>query len=80
MLGEVSRRGAACKGVVVGDEIKAVVFCLELEVLAHCAEEVSDMKPSGRLYARKNPQNKSPDISNYKNIVKVLHKDTFVEG
>jgi hypothetical protein len=42
------------------------VLRLECQVLAHGAEEVSDMKPSGRLYARKNPQNKSPEISNTK--------------
>jgi hypothetical protein len=76
VLREVSRRGAACKGMVVSDEIKAVMFCLELEVLAHCAEEVSNMKPSGRLYARKNPQNKSPEIKNngilYKLCIKVV--------
>ena len=40
----------------IGDEIKAVVLGLELEVLAHCAEIVADVKSAGRLYAGKNSQ------------------------
>ncbi len=46
----------AGKSVVVGDEIEAIMLGLELEVLAHCAEEVAYMKSAGRLYAGKNPQ------------------------
>jgi hypothetical protein len=38
--------------VVVSDEIKAIVLCLELEVLTHCAEEVAYMQPAARLYPR----------------------------
>jgi len=37
--------------VKVGDEVKAIVLGLELEVLAHCAEKVAYMKSAGRLYA-----------------------------
>jgi hypothetical protein len=51
MLSDVSRLWIAGKGVVVSDEIKAIVLCLELEVLAHCAEEVAYMQLTGRLYA-----------------------------
>jgi hypothetical protein len=42
--------------VVVGDEIKAIVLALKLQVLTHSAEKVPYMKPAGRLYARKYPQ------------------------
>jgi hypothetical protein len=52
MLGYVGWRRVAGKGVVVGDEIKTIVLSLELEVLAHCAEEIAYVKPPGRLYPR----------------------------
>jgi hypothetical protein len=42
--------------MVVGDEIKTIVLGLQLEMLAHCAEEIAYMKSPGRLYARKNSQ------------------------
>jgi hypothetical protein len=52
MLGNVRWLRVAGKGVEVGDEIEAIVLCLELEVLAHCAEKVTDVKSAARLYAR----------------------------
>ena len=56
--GNVGGRWVAGEGVVVGDEIKAVVVGLELQVLTHCAKEIAYVKSAGRLYARKNSQNK----------------------
>jgi len=56
MTSNISRRRVAGKRVEVGDEIKAIMLDLELQVLAHCTEKVADMKPAGWLYARKNPQ------------------------
>jgi hypothetical protein len=44
MLSDIGRRWVAGKGVIVGDEIKAIVFSLEFEVLAHCTEEVAYVK------------------------------------
>ncbi len=52
MLGDVGWRRVAGQGVVVGDEIKAVVLGLEFEVLTHCAEEIAYMQPAARLYPR----------------------------
>jgi hypothetical protein len=52
MLSDIGWRWIAGKGVVVGDEIKAIVLALELEVLTHCAEKVAYMQPAGRLYPR----------------------------
>jgi hypothetical protein len=52
MLCDVCWRWVTGKGVVVGDEIKAVVLTLELEVLTHCAEEIAYMQPAARLYPR----------------------------
>jgi hypothetical protein len=46
----------AGKGVVVGNKIKAIVLGLEFEVLAHCAEEITYVKPTRWLYARQNSQ------------------------
>jgi len=60
MTGNISRRWVAGEGVVVGDEIKAFVLGLELQVLAHCTEKVADMKSARWLYARKNSQIKLP--------------------
>jgi len=51
MLSNIGWRGVAGKGVKVGDEVKAIVLGLELEMLAHCAEKVTYMKSAGRLYA-----------------------------
>jgi hypothetical protein len=56
MTGNISRRRIACESMVVGDEIKAIVLGLELQVLAHCTEKVTYMKSARWLYARKNPQ------------------------
>jgi hypothetical protein len=56
MLSNIGRRRVTGKGVVVGDEVKAIVLSLELEMLTHCAEKVTYMKSAGWLYARKNPQ------------------------
>jgi len=56
ILSNISRRWVAGKGMVVGDEIKTIVLGLQLEMLAHCAEEIAYMKSAGRLYARKNSQ------------------------
>ena len=39
------------EGVVVGDEIEAIVLGLERKVLTHCAEVVADMELAGRLNA-----------------------------
>jgi hypothetical protein len=52
MLGDVRWRRITGKGVVVSDEIKAIVLALELKVLAHCAEEIAYMQSAGRLYPR----------------------------
>jgi hypothetical protein len=52
MLCDVRWCWVAGKGVVVSDEIKAVVFRLEFEVLTHCAEEIAYMQPAARLYPR----------------------------
>jgi hypothetical protein len=51
MTGNISRRWVAGEGVVVGDEIKAIVLGLELQMLAHCTEKVTYMKPARWLYA-----------------------------
>jgi hypothetical protein len=56
MLCDIGRRRVAGKGVVVGDEIKAIVLGLEIEMLPHRAEEVAYVKPAGWLYARQNSQ------------------------
>jgi hypothetical protein len=37
--------------VEIGNEVETVVFGLELEMLAHCAEIVADVESAGRLYA-----------------------------
>jgi hypothetical protein len=37
----IRRSWVACERVVVGDEVKAVVFSLELEMLAHSTEEIA---------------------------------------
>jgi hypothetical protein len=42
--------------VVIGNEVKATVLSLQLQVLPHGAEIVTYMKFAGRLYSRKNPQ------------------------
>jgi hypothetical protein len=52
MLSDIGRFWVAGKGVVVSDEIKAIVLRLELEVLTHCAEEIAYMQSAGRLYPR----------------------------
>jgi hypothetical protein len=54
--GQVGRGGIAGKGVVVGDEVEAIVLGLKLKLLAHRPEEVAYMKPAGRLDTRKNSQ------------------------
>jgi hypothetical protein len=46
-------RGVTGQGVIVGDEIKALVFGLEGKVLTHSAEIVADVQLAGWLYARK---------------------------
>jgi hypothetical protein len=51
VLGQVGRGWIAGQGVVVGDEVEAVVFGLKLELLTHRPEEVAYMKPAGRLDA-----------------------------
>jgi len=56
MLRDVSRRGTAGQGVEISNEIETIVFGLESEVLAHCAEVVADVESAGRLYAGKNSQ------------------------
>jgi hypothetical protein len=56
VAGNVIRRWIARKSVVVGNEIKTIVLCLELQVLTHGTEKVTYMKPAGWLYARKYPQ------------------------
>jgi hypothetical protein len=56
MLCDIGWRRIAGKGVVVGDEIKAIVLGLEFEVLPHRAEEVAYVKPTRWLYARQNSQ------------------------
>jgi hypothetical protein len=56
MLCDIGRRRVAGKGVVVGDEIKAIVLGLEIEMLPHRAEEVAYVKLAGWLYARQNSQ------------------------
>jgi hypothetical protein len=57
VLSDIGRRGVAGKGVVVSNEIKAIVLGLEFEMLPHRAEEVAYVEPTGRLYARQNSQN-----------------------
>jgi hypothetical protein len=57
VLSDIGWGRIAGKGVVVGDEIKAIMLGLEFEMLPHRAEKVAYVKPTGRLYARKNPQN-----------------------
>jgi hypothetical protein len=56
VAGNVIRRRIARKSMVVSNEIKAVVLCLELQVLTHGTEKVAYMKSAGWLYARKYPQ------------------------
>jgi len=51
MLGHIGWCWIAGKGMIVCDEIKAIVLGLELEVLAHCAEKVAYMKSARRLDA-----------------------------
>jgi len=36
----------AGQGVKVGDEIKAIVLGLKLQVLTYCAEVIADVKPA----------------------------------
>jgi hypothetical protein len=50
MAGNISRRWIAGKGMVVRDEIEAIVLSLKLQVLAHGTEEVAYMKFAGWLY------------------------------
>ena len=52
VLGQVFGGGVAGQGVVVGDEVEALVLGLQLEVLAHGAEVVADVQPSGGLDTR----------------------------
>jgi hypothetical protein len=42
--------------VIVGDEIKTIVFSLKFQVLTHGTEKVPYMKSAGWLDARKYPQ------------------------
>ena len=56
MARNIIRHRVARKSVVVGNEIKAIVLYLELQVLTHGTEKVAYMKPAGWLYARKYPQ------------------------
>jgi hypothetical protein len=56
MAGNISRRRIAGKSMVVGDEVKAIVLSLKLQVLTHGTEKVAYMKFAGWLYARKYPQ------------------------
>jgi len=51
VLSDIGWRGVAGKGVVVGDEVKAIVLGLEFEMLPYCAEEIAYVKPTGWLYA-----------------------------
>jgi hypothetical protein len=56
VAGNIGRRRIARKGMVVGDEVKAVVLSLKLQVLTHGTEKVAYMKFAGWLYTRKYPQ------------------------
>jgi len=58
----VGRIRIARKSVVIGDEIKATMLGLQLQVLTHGAEKIAYMKFAGRLYARKNPQVNLPNL------------------
>jgi len=51
MLSNIRWRRVAGKGVVIGDEIKAIVLGLELQMLTYCAKEIAYMKSARRLYA-----------------------------
>jgi hypothetical protein len=66
VAGNVIRRWIARKSVVVGNEIKTIVLCLELQVLTHGTEKVTYMKPAGWLYARKYPQANLLILKNWK--------------
>jgi hypothetical protein len=57
MAGNLGRRWVARKRMIIGDEIKAIVLSLQLQMLTHGTEKVAYMKLAGWLYARKNPQN-----------------------
>jgi hypothetical protein len=80
MLRNIGRRRIARKGVVVGNEVKAIVLGLELEMLAHRAKKVAYMKSAGWLYARKNLQNRPPDSKNTKIPRKPCAKVTVLEA
>jgi len=54
--GDVGGVRIAGEGVVVGDEIETIVLGLKLKLAAHSTEEIANMKPTRRLYARKNSQ------------------------
>jgi hypothetical protein len=64
MPADIGRGRIRGQGMVVRDKIKAIVFRLELKVLAHSAEIVADMKPAGRLYPGKYSQNQAPCLKN----------------
>jgi hypothetical protein len=51
MPGNISRRWIAGKGMKIGDEIKAVMLSLHLQVLPHSTEVIANMKPSRWLYS-----------------------------
>jgi hypothetical protein len=44
MTGDLVRLWIARKGMVVGNEIKRIMLCLQLEVLAHGPEKVAYVK------------------------------------
>jgi hypothetical protein len=46
MPGKLIRFRIAGQSVKVGDEIKAIILGLKLQMLAYCAEVIADMKPA----------------------------------
>jgi hypothetical protein len=55
-LRDIFRSRIACQGVIVGDEVEAIVLGLKLELTSHSSEKIAYMKPAGRLDTRKNSQ------------------------
>jgi len=73
MARNLVRCRVARKRMKVGDKIKTVMLCLQLQVLTHGTKKVANMKFARWLYAGKNPQSKLPILKIKKLIIKNLH-------
>jgi hypothetical protein len=59
-LGNIPGSRIARQGMVIGNEVEAIVLNLQLKLPPHSSEKIAYMKPARRLDTRKNSQAKPP--------------------